>query len=46
MWVAYAKTNNCMIQLLDEYDHPHDTVQSRTIKSIYECKTHEEWRLQ
>uniref|UniRef100_A0A8C1XM30 Poly [ADP-ribose] polymerase n=1 Tax=Cyprinus carpio TaxID=7962 RepID=A0A8C1XM30_CYPCA len=42
MWVAYAKTNmNCWVQLLDEYDHPHDMVQSRTIKSIYEYKTHE-----
>ncbi|KTF83681.1 hypothetical protein cypCar_00013089 [Cyprinus carpio] len=42
MWVAYAKTNmNCLVQLLDEYDHPHDMVQSRTIKSIYEYKTHE-----
>uniref|UniRef100_A0A673IG12 Poly [ADP-ribose] polymerase 14-like n=1 Tax=Sinocyclocheilus rhinocerous TaxID=307959 RepID=A0A673IG12_9TELE len=42
MWVAYAKTNmNCLVQLLDEYDHPHDTVQSRIIKPIYEYKTHE-----
>ncbi len=41
LWVAYAKTNNCLVQLLDECDHPRDTVQSRTIKSIYECKTHE-----
>ncbi|XP_026127707.1 poly [ADP-ribose] polymerase 14-like isoform X1 [Carassius auratus] len=42
MWVAYAKTNmNCLVQLLDECDHPRDIVQSRSIKSIYEYKTHE-----
>lgn len=39
---AFAKTNmNCLVQLLDERDHPHDTVQSRAIKAIYEHKSRE-----
>uniref|UniRef100_A0A673KLM8 Poly [ADP-ribose] polymerase n=1 Tax=Sinocyclocheilus rhinocerous TaxID=307959 RepID=A0A673KLM8_9TELE len=42
MCVTYVQTNmNCLVQLLDEYDHPHDTVQSLIIKPVYHYKTHE-----
>uniref|UniRef100_A0A8C2G3T2 Poly [ADP-ribose] polymerase n=1 Tax=Cyprinus carpio TaxID=7962 RepID=A0A8C2G3T2_CYPCA len=41
MCVTCAKTNmNCLVQLLAEHDHPHDTVQSLIIKPVYHYKTH------
>lgn len=40
--VTCAKTNmNCLVQVIDEYDHPHDTVQSQIIKPAYQYKSHE-----
>ncbi|KAK2905058.1 hypothetical protein Q8A67_006857 [Cirrhinus molitorella] len=42
MCVTYANTKmNCLVQLLDEHDHPHDTVQSRIKKPVYHYKTHD-----
>ncbi|XP_059417878.1 protein mono-ADP-ribosyltransferase PARP14-like [Carassius carassius] len=42
MCVTCAKTNmNCLVELLDKYDHPHGTVQSLIIKPVYHYKTHE-----
>ncbi|XP_058642232.1 poly(ADP-ribose) polymerase family member 14-related sequence 1 isoform X2 [Onychostoma macrolepis] len=40
--VTHAKTNmNCLVQLLNEQDQPHDTVKSQIIKPVYHYKTHE-----
>ncbi|KAK9969248.1 hypothetical protein ABG768_027441 [Culter alburnus] len=42
MCATLAKTDmSCLVQLIDEYDHSHDTVQSKTIKPVYHYKTHE-----
>lgn len=42
MCVSYAKANmNCLVQLINESDHPHDTVQPRKVKSVYQFKTRE-----